>query len=215
MKKITTRSALLSVIVAVVGVLVPQAGASLGGQSAPIGIAVYPSVDSVICGSNYTQEPDGNSFGVYICAGRNVSLEVSTDADAPVTHNLGFPIYVYVEHCTFDADCNGGSFTGNLTPAQFTIDPALGTGSIHADVEGCRVDLSATATGLPANGSLAYKGLDPNGRVRLNLFAVEALYRPATWAGSVCGQPTAGGTGVLAHLISGNISAYAGTAAAS
>ena len=215
MKNIPTRSALLCITVAVIAVLAPRAGASLGGQSAPIGTSAYPSVDSVICGSNYTQGSDGSSFGVYICAGRNVSLEVSTDADAPVDHNLDFPIFVYVEHCTTDADCEGGGYTGNLTPAQFTIDPALGTGSIHADVDGCQVDLNATATGLPANGSLTYKGLDPNGQVRLNLFSGEALYRPSTWAGSVCGRATVGGTGVLAHVVSGEISAYAGTAAAS
>jgi len=148
---------------------------------------------------------------VAVCAGTKLNVQTNGDAVPPLGNALTYPAFVYVSHCVSSEDCDWNSNEGNLTGSKYTIDPLLGSGSVHADIEGCQVDLDVTAADLPEQGGNPYRSVSPNGSVRLALHADEGLSRQATSAGSVCGQSLAEGTGALAHAVNATLSVNAGT----
>lgn len=213
MVRVTTRGVLLSGAFVTAGLMIPQAAASLSGSSAPVGIAVYAQVNSDLCASWSQYKDDGTVFQADVCAGRKLAARVDSNASSPAKAGIGYPVYVWVTHCTPDDgtgdNCDSGFYQGNLDQSSFTISPALDSGSVHANVNGCQLDVTVSAASQPEEGTALYRSVSPNGTVRVDVSADEGVRRDGVSSGSICGVKFPSGQGILAHAVNAKVHGYA------
>lgn len=94
---------------------------------------------------------------------------------------------------------------------EFSYDPLLDSVSIDTEIDGCRIDFTFTASGLPTAGTWDYRAVDPsNGQVVVSAWSNASAWRPADPDGTLCdirpqGTPFSG----MARGLQGSIDVWA------
>jgi hypothetical protein len=202
--RMTPRTLVLSTAAVALGLVVPRAGAALGGQSDPIGLAVYADAGTYVCSDSQSYDDTGYG-GAFLCGYRHAAAEAGVPGAA--SPEVVTRVYAGFYRCDYAApDCTGETHVGEVGLQEFQVDPALRDASVKGDVDGCAVDVSFTATSNPQEGGELYRSVGGDGRLLLSVNASEGVNRGAAVQGSVCGHPLTGQVwGGLGHGVSARI----------
>lgn len=203
--RMTPRTLVLSTAAVALGLVVPRAGAALGDQSDPIGLAVYADAGTYLCSDSMSYDATGY-FGAWVCGYRHAAGYAGSDP-AGATPEVATRVYAGFYRCDYDApDCTGETHVGELGLQEFQVDPALRDATIKGDVDGCPVDVGFTATSDPQEGGELYRSVGGDGRLLLSVNASEGVARGAAVQGTVCGHVLTGQMWAgLGHAISARI----------
>lgn len=164
----------------------------LGALSDPIKISESQEVErgSFVC--TIWVEPAGDRYEWTDVCG----AEVDEDGDGDIDLRFGRVSRTLCQgnDPAQGSFCDGGEIIaeGNVTASELSIDLAGGSGSLHADLGACRIDLDWTATADAETHSgeslpeISPYAAPPTIAIHLRSRATTATVREASMAGSVC-----------------------------
>ena len=203
---------LLAGVVPVASGLVGNQSQPVGNQSPPVGADVYLKQDGAWAAQAAFTATSYVSVTVCFGDGLHVTAALPGGAGARSDNNASYS-YESCQRVTGTAPCSLSAGTKQLGPAEYSFDPLMGSASIHAYFGACRIDLVATATGVPRESGGVFQFVDPNGRVSLTAQADSSIARDVNaLSGSVCGHtvpvaPKADTSGAIWRSVSGSAEA--------
>lgn len=164
---------------------------TISALAAPgVGVAVYANTNKTACGAWGSTDDAGGTTYISLCAGEDQNVTAGVPDPAP-TSGDEVSAYVEVGYCPADfGDCSYQDYDGDIPSSALTVDPALQSAQVTADIDGCPVDVSFTATSSPTEstngGQWHNAGADG---IQLEVEGGTWLSSPAAGTGSVCGNP--------------------------